>query len=194
VVPAAEAGETTVCDGVRLHANLSAEARELSDGTMLRWTWTAPRERWQAMLGSTTPDQARLRLNQMAAVLSDREKLDFRFAGDTLHGAFETPCVIPTRWGGRRAFCNSLLIYHFRQQSEYFAKDLLQVTAADGTPLPAELLSEASARARDITTPVSWRPGDMLILDNSRCMHGRNGFQDPSRRVLIRMGHLRGDW
>jgi hypothetical protein len=193
VKPAAEDGETLVCDGVRLRESLPDRVRDFTDGTMLRWTWTAPPERWQAMLASRTPAEATARLNRMAAALPAWEKLSFEFQGDTLQGAFETPCIIPTRWGALKAFSNSLLIYHFRQKSEYFAKDLLRVTTIDGDPLPDDVLSEVSARAREVTVGVTWQPGDMLIVDNSRFMHGRNGFADPSRKVLIRMGHARTD-
>jgi alpha-ketoglutarate-dependent taurine dioxygenase len=194
VKPADRAGETTVCDGVRLRDVLPEEVRAATDRTQLRWTWTAPRERWQAMLGAATPAEATARLTRMAASLSAAEKLEFEFAGDTLCGTFLTPCIVPTRWGDRRAFCNSLLIYHYRQRSEYFAKDLLRVTAADGSPVPEPLLAEVNDRAREITVAVRWQPRDMLIVDNSRYMHGRNGFTDLGRRVLIRMGHARGAW
>ena len=38
-----------------------------------------------------------------------------------------------------------------------------------------------------------WEEDQILIFDNSRYMHGRTGFTDSSRRILVRMGHVKGE-
>ena len=35
---------------------------------------------------------------------------------------------------------------------------------------------------------VAWEPGDLLMVDNSRFMHGRRAFADPQREHLTLMG------
>jgi alpha-ketoglutarate-dependent taurine dioxygenase len=191
VQPAADHGETTVCDGAELLASLSRPARTFVEGATLRWTWSAPPERWRAMLGVSSVAQATAKLTALGAQLPHWEHLTFGFDGELLRGAFETPCATHAKWDGRRAFCNSLLIHHFRQASGYFAKQLYDVSLVDGRPFPSDVLDEVAERARPLTHGVTWRATQILLVDNSRFMHGRNGFADPQRKVLIRMGHAR---
>ena len=63
---------------------------------------------------------------------------------------------------------------------------------ADGSEFPRGTLAaivEVSAR---LTVDVGWEPGDTLVVDNGRYLHGRRAFTDPGRRILVRMGYLRG--
>lgn len=191
VKPANEAGETTLCDGMALFHVLPPQIRQFVQSAMLVWSWEALPERWRTYLRASSPEEALNRIEAMKSRLSSSEQLSVEFVGDILHGKFMTPCITATRWGGQRAFCNSLLIHHFRLQSKYFAKDRFSVALADGSPFPEDMLNQISAHADDLTVKVKWEPGDILIVDNSRFMHGRRAFQDSSRKILICMGHLK---
>ncbi|HKV92754.1 MAG TPA: DUF6525 family protein [Candidatus Angelobacter sp.] len=191
VKPASDAGETTLCDGVALFQALPPQVRQFVQSAMLVWSWEALPERWRTYLRASSTEEALKRIEAMQSRLSSSEQLSVEFAGDILHGKFTTPCITATRWGGYKAFCNSLLIHHFRLQSKYFAKDRFSVALADDSLFPADVLTQISAHADDLTVKVKWEPGDILIVDNSRFMHGRRAFQDSSRKILICMGHLR---
>ena len=40
--------------------------------------------------------------------------------------------------------------------------------------------------------PIEWRKGDVLMLDNTRFMHGRTAIRDPGkRRIATYFGYLR---
>jgi alpha-ketoglutarate-dependent taurine dioxygenase len=190
--PAASGGATQVCDGVEILRNLPDEVRERAADLELCWRWTAPPDRWQSTLGAKTPDEARLRMAGLRRTLPGYESLEARFEGDLLHGTFRTPCVIPTRWSGQSAFCNSLLLHHFRAPNEFYERELIEVSQPDGSPVPADLLAAARETAQRLTVDVSWDTGDILIVDNSRFMHGRTAFSDTGRSILIRMGHVTG--
>ena len=144
---------------------------------------------------STTfsPDAALARLKMMTARLPSWERLEAEFAGDVLQGVFQTLCVIPTRWGGKRSFCNSLLIYHYRQATEFYPKHQYLPTMSDGSPFPHDMLEEISGYANERTHSTHWQANDILIFDNSRYMHGRTGFKDTQRQILVRMGHVKGE-
>ena len=191
VKPANDAGETTLCDGVALLQALSPEINQFVQSAMLVWSWEALPERWRVYLRASSSEEALNRIEAMKSRLSSSEQISVEFIGDVLHGKFATPCVTATRWGEYKAFCNSLLIHHFRLQSKYFAKDRFSVALADGSLFPVDMLNHISAHADDLTVEVKWEPGDILIVDNSRFMHGRRGFQDSSRKIFIRMGHLK---
>jgi len=190
VKPSDRGGETVVCDGVHLLETLPDRVRNFVDATVLKWQWEAPRERWQSTLRAKTKDEALTRLEQIKSKFAVWEDFDAKFEADRMYGSYKTLCAIPTKWGNKRAFCNSLLIYHFREASEYYARELFSLTLDDGSPFPMQMLKEISEYAERAACNVTWQPCDILLIDNSRFMHGRRVFSDTSRRILIRMGHI----
>ncbi|HSG90324.1 MAG TPA: TauD/TfdA family dioxygenase, partial [Pseudomonadales bacterium] len=41
-----------------------------------------------------------------------------------------------------------------------------------------------------LATPIAWQAGDILMLDNTRFMHGRNPIGDPQhRRIYTQFGY-----
>lgn len=193
VRPADAGGQTNLCDGVELLETLPHTTRKFVDNAILKWSWSATPERWMASLGVNSKDVALVRLNKMTERLPSWEKLEAEFDGDTLKGVFQTLCVIPTRWGRRRSFCNSLLIYHYRQATEFYPKHHYVPTLGDGSPFPSDILEEISALAKTLTHSTQWQANDILLFDNSRYMHGRTGFTDTRRQILVRMGHVKGE-
>ena len=193
VRPADAGGQTNLCDGVELLNALPAQIQQFVNDTILKWSWSATPERWMATLGVNSKDAAVARLNMIKSRLPSWQKLEAEFDGDTLNGVFQTLCVIPTRWGGRRSFCNSLLIYHYRQETEFYPKHHYVPTMGDGSPFPTEILEEISGLANERTHSTHWQENDILIFDNSRYMHGRTGFTDTRRQILVRMGHVKGE-
>ena len=191
--PADPGGQTNLCDGVELLDALPAKIQKFVGDAVLKWSWSATMERWSAFLGVDTPEAALARLNKMTARLASWEKLEAEFEGDVLKGVFQTRCVIPTRWGGKRSFCNSLLIYHYRQETEFYPKHQYVPTMSDGAPFPHDMLAEISGYAGERTHSTHWQANDILIFDNSRYMHGRTGFKDTRRQILVRMGHVKGE-
>jgi hypothetical protein len=192
VRPSDEGGQTTLCDGVELLDALPADIRQFVSDAILRWSWSATPERWMAALGVDTQDAAMVRLNAMSTRLQSHEKLEANFAGETLNGVFQTLCVIPTRWGGKRSFCNSLLIYHYRQETDFYPKHMYVPAMGDGSPFPSDVLEEISNLAKELTHSTHWQANDILIFDNSRYLHGRTGFTDTRRQIFVRMGHVKG--
>ena len=193
VKPADAGGQTTLCDGVELLDALPARTQKFVSDAILKWSWSATPERWRASLGVDSPAAALARLKLMRTRLPSWENLEAEFDGDVLKGVFQTLCVIPTRWGGHRSFCNSLLIYHYRQATEFYPKHHYIPVMGDGSPFPAGLLGEISELARERTHGTQWQANDILIFDNSRYMHGRTGFTDTGRQILVRMGHVKGE-
>jgi hypothetical protein len=193
VKPADGGGETTLCDGVELLPALPARIRDFVEHAILRWKWSATPERWMTTLGVSSKAGATATLDRINLRLASYEKLEASFNGDTLDGVFQTLCVIPTKWGDKRSFCNSLLIYHYREATPFYPKSQYVPSQGDGSPFPTQVLEEISACADRRTRKVYWEENQILIFDNSRYMHGRTGFTDRNRRILVRMGHVKGE-
>jgi hypothetical protein len=54
----------------------------------------------------------------------------------------------------------------------------------DGSVIPAALVEAVKQVSGRLTAAVAWQQGDLLMLDNSRFMHGRTAVQDPDNRLI----------
>jgi alpha-ketoglutarate-dependent taurine dioxygenase len=80
--------------------------------------------------------------------------------------------------------------------AEFAEQDLPAHTFyGDGTPIGAGTLEHLRSVYSDAMRAFSWRPNDVLILDNILAVHGRAPFVGP-RRVLVAMGRAfrPSDW
>lgn len=57
----------------------------------------------------------------------------------------------------------------------------------DDSEISDEVMSELNEIAEKITTEISWRKGDILMIDNTRVLHGRRAFADDQRDIYIRL-------
>jgi hypothetical protein len=189
----AAGGQTTVCDGAALLAALPADVRRFLAGEELVWRFVMPVERWSVVFGSAEPERVSRRIKELMERFGPYATYDFRFtdAGE-LDGTYRTPFVAPTYWGNVRAVSTSLL-YHYHRQGPFIAKHLHRVTLSGGRPVPAELVATLEEHADLLLEDADWRSGDVLLVDNSRAMHGRRAIGDPRRRILVRLGRYRPD-
>jgi alpha-ketoglutarate-dependent taurine dioxygenase len=187
--PAGSGGETILCDGSELLAALPSDVRDFANGTGIRWANDIPDGRWQAMLGTDDPEQALAIAANWRPPLRPWESLSFEFTGQTITMTLHTRCVTTPLFGAMSTFCNSVLIMS-PQPADGYLEDRLRLRLDDGSPFPVDLLAAISRTAEQCTEPVRWRAGDVVVVDNTRAMHGRRAFTDPARRILVRMGYL----
>jgi len=79
---------------------------------------------------------------------------------------------------GAEAFCNSILAYRGA------------LTFEDGSRIPADVLSELLETSARIHVAHEYLANDVLMLDNSRCMHAGDWNTDPHRLVGMAMYNL----
>jgi hypothetical protein len=89
------------------------------------------------------------------------------------------PVVIPSRCGKYQVFINSLL------PAMQLNPDVLKFD--DDSEISDELMDELNGIAERITTNIDWKKGDILMIDNTRIMHGRRAFKDETREIYIRL-------
>lgn len=186
--PSSTGGETVLVDGRLFLDHLPGELRRRfeSAGVIFESLW-AP-ERWSAELGVS--DEAGL-----AALRSRFPGLELRLEGSHLHYRCRRS-AIQADHGGQPVFCNAILAHlpalrhpGYRDALAW-ARETNKVYFGDG-----EALSDAVVDLLiDIQDAVSLehvqRKHDLMIIDNTRVMHGRRRTaNDCPRELLTRFGY-----
>lgn len=176
----ARGGETTICDGTALARALPGDVRDGLARHRLLYIQVATPQTLQYWLGDDRPDDARL--------ARPPEHCPYRFIR-TPRGivrAFTRPALHRPMFSTDAAFGNFLL----------FANDYLKrkgfPVLETGQPVPDVWLDAVRTAAEPLTVPIQWQKGDVIILDNSRFMHGRRRITDSADRLIASyFGYLR---
>lgn len=181
LTPPAAQGQTTYCDGIALAEALPAHVRQAMENRSLIYIKPASPETLAYWLGSASPS------DQQLANPPEGCPYRFRRVGPQVIRYFVRPLLAPTRFGDGLAFANFLM----------FARDHLRIgnfpCLDDGSPVPDEWMREVRSAAEQLTQQVDWRAGDLLMLDNSRFMHGRRTIVDADNRLIATyFGYLDG--
>jgi alpha-ketoglutarate-dependent taurine dioxygenase len=190
--PPARMGQTTLCDGRALWRGLSGSARESLEARRIKYINTLTRPEWEQSFHSA----------DIAAVEALCARNDVRVSIDPATQGLTMEYVCPavvTGPTGELAFINSLLIL-WRGERLYrrgamtvdpaHANDANPPTIVrweDGAELSHELMKEVGAVAKRLTVDVEWERGDILLVDNTRVMHGRRDSPESGRVILVRM-------
>jgi hypothetical protein len=180
LAPPGEGGETTICDGIALARSLPREVRAGLAGRRLVYgmgTWPGLLEYW---LGTSEPDDALL-----AAPPRDCPYVFGRRPDGRIVRHFSRPALHRPMFRDEPAFGNFLLFARYNNGRRDFP--LLD----DLRPVPGAWVEAAKLAGDALTRAVAWEQGDVLMLDNTRFMHGRRAIHDQAkRRIATYFGYL----
>ena len=170
--PPLENGETTVCDGRQFFNEISSSTKELFNKKKLKFTVRISQEDWQKKY--QTDDLNKLhemcQKNKTHLTVNDDQSIMLEYI---------CPAIIPSRCGKYQVFINSLL------PTKQLSPKILKFE--DDSEISDEVMSELNEIAEKITTEISWQKGDILMIDNTRILHGRRIFSDDQRDIYIRL-------
>jgi len=113
---------------------------------------------------------------------------DTRFNYDAETGSISTEyeCSAFTRplYTDRLAFVNNILPVIVQEEN---GNTHSLVRFADGSKIANDVITEIREVTDKLTLPVAWEAGDLIMVDNSRLMHGRYAFNDTRREINVRM-------
>jgi alpha-ketoglutarate-dependent taurine dioxygenase len=165
-------GATTICDGVELVREMPDEVRRGLEGRRLLYvkpTWPELLDFW---LGSPVPRTEQL-MNPPAWC-----PYHFRQVDGEIVRYFTRPALHRPMFVDGPAFGNFLLFARFNNKRPDFP--LLD----DGQPVPEEWLQAIKDTGDRLSAPIVWQEGDLLMLDNTRFMHGRQAILDTAERRI----------
>jgi alpha-ketoglutarate-dependent taurine dioxygenase len=164
--PAIRTGETLLCDGVELWQKMPPHLRTIFEEAQIRYSFR--RNRMLAV-------QAQGQRDRLA---SDRGvKSHVAHPDGTIDLEFVAPAVHTTRHGGARAFANSVIV-----EADSASFD-------GGGPISDAVRRELAIFGASLSYRLAWENGDVLVIDNSRVMHGRRRLApDDGRKIVLKMG------
>jgi alpha-ketoglutarate-dependent taurine dioxygenase len=173
-------GTTTICDGIALAAALPRPVFGALESRRLVYampTWPSLLRYW---LGTETPDATLLAAPPAGCPYRFTLLPDGRIVRH-----FSRPALHKPMFANARAFGNFLLFARFVRGRRDFP--LLD----DMTPVPEAVLQAIKTEGDALTVEIEWHDGDVLMLDNTRFMHGRTAIQAiGERRIATFFGYL----
>lgn len=220
VTQAKTGGATTVYDGQQIAADLDQDMREFLSKSRLFYRVPVPKEAWTQVLGVNSVQELtqmktdfrisagglgasclRLVLNSTRFIVSvclgknlkELSSVDrhFRIAKlldsstaqkDTIFIEWESPILNPTLFSGQEAFVNSLFTGYTSRRGRLNGKKVEHFQS---------LFKKLLKVCAQYKTPIPWSGGELIMIDNSRMMHGRESFKqspDAVRHVRTRYG------
>jgi hypothetical protein len=169
VPPARGSGETLICDGVEVWRQMEPATRRAFEESSIRYRFRRTRMHAGQLEGHD---------DRIAG--DPRVQLFARYEDGTVDLDFVVPAVQPGRHCADLAFANSVIVESASAGFE------------DGRALSQALRFELFILTTRLSGRVEWQAGDILMLDNSRVMHGRNRIRPDDRRsIAVRMGWSR---
>jgi hypothetical protein len=165
-------GATTICDGVELVRAMPEAVRRGLEGRRLlhiKQTWPELLEQW---LGTSDPG------DDILASPPSSCPYQFRRVEGEIIRFFTRPALHRPMFIDAPAFGNFLLFARFNNRR--IGYPLLD----DGQPVPDPWLHAIKATGDSLSAEIAWRPGDVLMLDNTRFMHGRTAILDAGERLI----------
>ncbi len=171
ISPPVTGGLTTICDGVAIIRDLDPDLRQEMANRRLKYVQVARSEELQYWLGTSDPDDA--------ALADPPPHCPYRFerVGGKVVRIFTRPLLHRPMFTDELAFGNFLLFSRFLRGRNFPLLD-------DGTAVPDDWLHIVKQIGDRLTAAIAWQRGDLLVLDNSRFMHGRTAVTEGDGRLI----------
>ncbi len=164
----AAGGESTLCDGRALLRALAPTDRAILEDAVIVWEHEAP--------VAEVEEQTQRPLQEFLAACDGHVDCQVSVKQDVVRVRYAAPAVRRTRFDGDQALANNLI--------PIWQAGVLGSACAG---LDAAVVERMSRATPDATVRYRRRDGDVVVIDNTRVMHGRTAFSSGTRRILVRM-------
>lgn len=178
-VPAEQEGETLFWDGIRVWEELSQESKQLFLSKQLKFSYkNIPVNILKGIIGldGNNIDDIKQRLDSLDGVI-------YQFNDDqTVSIEYTCSSVVKNKYNHQNAFANHFWVYQKKTEEAIFE---------DGSRASDEVADEIERIFDKLTEKIPWKAGDLVMMDNSRFLHGRGAFNDKRRQVFTTLSNLK---
>ena len=166
-------GETTICDGVSVVENMPANLFEAFKSKRLRYVTAISENELLFWLNTNFPTQHQFQ----------NPPADCPFAlavrDGVIYSSFTTPVLHKPMFSTKLAFGNFLLFARYMLNDETFP------VFEDFSVVPDDLVELVKKISDNLAADIGWHANDVLMLDNTRFLHGRNEIVDVNQRYIL---------
>jgi alpha-ketoglutarate-dependent taurine dioxygenase len=175
--PALKDGETTICDGIQIYNELSDSTQKLLKTKRIKYIRTYPAEAWHKIYQTDDPS--------LVEKICNDNNMQLKVHSDqSITTNYVTSALVESKCGNYKVFINNILPV---VQQELKGSNSSLVRFEDDSKIPDEIISEIQEVTDKLTYLVSWQKGDIVMVDNTRLMHGRKSFSDNQRDIYVRL-------
>lgn len=175
-VPAAQGGQTLFWDGVRVWEELSQESKQLFLDKKLKFCHKVPPDLWKKYTDSDA-------ITDFKQMLDSAEGVSYQIDEEqTVYLEYVCSAVVKTKYGNQDAFANSFWAFQKKTEEAVFE---------DSSRASDEVADEIEKVLEELTEEIPWQAGDLVMIDNSRFLHGRREFNDKRRQVFTTISNLK---
>jgi Taurine catabolism dioxygenase TauD, TfdA family len=173
LTPPSLGGETTLCDGIEIVRALPDDIRAGFASRRLLYVQGAWPEALKFWLNSESPSDA-----ELANPPAHCPYQFVRISKDVIARTFSRPALHQPVFSDAPAFGNFLLFARYMRGNTGFP------VFENGDLVPQDWVATVKSVSDRLTAAISWQAGDLLMIDNTRFMHGRNAILDPGERLI----------
>jgi alpha-ketoglutarate-dependent taurine dioxygenase len=185
---AASAGsQTTVCDGYRVWDALSPATQQAFLSKDIVYSRNIESQKWKSFVFHSLQGKKPMEeivLEDLVNLSNDPVNNIIRLHDDgSIYYAYRVPAAHKTLFGERIAFANSILgpSYNYEKPNITFVGD---------EKIEANIMSEIVKVTEEMTEDIEWQDGEVLLIDNTRVMHGRRAILDPDRTIYNALSYI----
>lgn len=183
---ASAGSQTTYCDGKGVWGKLSPATKALFSEKKIKYSRTVPENLWRNYLAYELPDvnsPEEVNLTHLAQFSEQVPGQKLTLNDDmSVHYEFVVGAAHETVFSEELVFANSILGPSFNYEKP-------QITLEDGSEIPEEVLAEIKDITSQETQEIDWQDGDIVMIDNTRFMHGRRAIEDNNREIYAALSY-----
>lgn len=182
-----EGSQTTYCDGNAVWPTLNEQAQALFGGQRIKYARCLPEKLWKKYThseldGIESPEQVTFADLQTLGERVEGQKFTLLDNND-VYSEFSVWAVRNSLFSNGQGFSNSLLGPSFNYEPPV-------ITMENNDVIPEEVWQHIEQQTDRLTHNIEWQNHDIVLLDNTRVMHGRREIIDTDRELYNALSYV----
>lgn len=180
--------QTIVCDGERVWSALSPQTQQIFLSKDIAYNCNIESDKWKNFVFLSLKAQKSMEeivVEDLIALINDPMHTIIKANKDgSVNYVFHLPAAHHTLFSDRLAFANSILL-----PTEQYNQT--NITLVDGEEIMPSIMEEILQVTTTMTETIEWQNGDVLIIDNTRVMHGSRPLLAPNQKLYNALSYIK---